>query len=65
MSYQNLRGGRVVCPDKGRPEREEWGGSVHILVTARDMETRYVQGVTSLQHLAKLHSDPHLDGFTG
>ena len=61
--YMNLRGGRVLLQDIGKPEHDEWGTSLDALEMALHLQKEVTQTLLEMHQLATSKSDVHLTHF--
>lgn len=63
MKYQNMRGGRIVYQDIGRPEKDAWGTGLEAMESALALEKSVNQCLLDLQKVAADHGDPQMTNF--
>ncbi|XP_066303341.1 soma ferritin-like [Branchiostoma lanceolatum] len=63
MTYQNLRGGRVVLQNIQKPEREDWGSGLDAMQAALALERNVNQALLDLHKTALRHNDPQMMDF--
>merc|ERR1712198_611214 len=63
MSYQSLRGGRVVLQPINRPAADEWETPLAAMEYVLKLEKEVNQALLEIHALASTHNDPHLTKF--
>merc|ERR1712243_542317 len=63
MSYQTLRGGRVVLQPINRPAADEWETPLAAMEYVLKLEKEVNQALFEIHALASTHNDPHLTKF--
>ncbi|OWA52856.1 Soma ferritin [Hypsibius exemplaris] len=63
VSYQNMRGGRVVLADVKKPEKDEWGTGLEAMQSALTLEKNVNQALLDLHAIAAKHNDSQLTDF--
>jgi ferritin heavy chain len=63
ITYQNLRGGRVVLQDIARPTTDDWTSGLSALEAALQLERTVNQSLLDLHKLAETHHDSQCCDF--
>lgn len=63
MSYQNMRGGRVVLQPIDKPEKDAWGTGLEAMQSSLALERTVNQCLLDLHKVAATHDDPHMSNY--
>jgi len=63
MKYQNKRGGRIVCQDIKKPDRDEWGTGLEAMQVALTLEKNVNQSLLDLHKIGDKHGDAQFMDF--
>merc|ERR1712036_180465 len=63
ISYQNMRGGRVVFQDINKPVAQEWNSALHAIECQLELEQTVHRHLLELHKIADSHGDAQLTDF--
>ncbi|XP_018645099.1 ferritin, putative [Schistosoma mansoni] len=63
MTYQNMRGGRIVLQDISAPPQLSWNSGLHAMQDALDLEKKVNQSLMELVAVGERHRDTHFCDF--
>jgi len=63
ISYQNMRGGRVVFQDVVKPVTQEWNSALHAIECQLELEQSVHKTLLDLHKCANSHGDAQLTDF--
>merc|ERR1711996_33606 len=63
INYQNMRGGRVVFQDIGKPVAQEWNSALHAIECQLELEQTVHKALLELHKVADSHGDAQLCDF--
>ncbi|TNN07697.1 Ferritin-1 heavy chain isoform 2 [Schistosoma japonicum] len=65
MTYQNMRGGRIVLQDISAPPQLSWTSGLHAMQDALELEKKVNQSLMDLVAVGERHRDTHFCDFIG
>jgi len=63
ITYQNMRGGRVVFADVAKPNKTEWSSPLEAVEEALDLEKKVNEHLLEMHKTADSTNDPQLTDF--
>nr|QVE05143.1 ferritin 2 [Dermanyssus gallinae] len=63
MSYQNMRGGRIVLQPVAKPERDEWDSIQQAFESAIELEKKVNESLLNIHKIASDHADAQFCDF--
>merc|ERR1711988_197572 len=63
ISYQNLRGGRVVFKEIAKPSADEWGTAMEAIEASLQLERTVNASLLSMHQVASTHNDAQFTDF--